>query len=605
LIESQHDIPFSPEEVWPILSNTDWLNRAIGLPPVSYEYAKRPEGGSHVTASARVLGREWRWREIPFEWCMPEYYRVRRIFETGMLKESLLGLDFIRTATGTRIISRGKFLARNRVSRFLIRRLLGPKTSNDMAKAIAHAESYLKGRAKVSLPKLPVQPVNKPALEAALKKLRATGQPEDFVQRLGIWLQESPDVELTHIRPFAVARGWKQDRWDVLRLFLHATRSGLLDLSWEILCPNCRTARKGTTKSLAGLANEAHCDYCQIQYNAEFDKSVELKFCVNPGIRRPDDQTFCMAGPGGKPHVVSQIWLEPKERREWHLPALEQPVRLQSTQINQALSLKPSQIAANAPSLEISCEPEGFKILSQSASKEAPSLSMLNPNPFPILASLETVDWNSDILTAARATNWQEFRDLFVNEVLSPNEKISVGSQIIMFTDLRGSTAMYQNVGDAAAYSMVRDHFVFMMKAISDNHGTVIKTMGDAVMASFSLVEDALKAVQEFHREFKKFQTPKPGAKPGEMLALKTGMHIGPCLAVNANGQLDYFGSTVNLAARLVSSCKGNDIAISEELFARPEIMEFMGSLDLIPEMTEIKFRGFDEPHRVWRLQMD
>ncbi len=78
-LESRHDIAFPREMVWPVLSKTDWLNRSVGLPPVRYAMQPLVEGGSAVTARARVFGRELRWRELPFEWLEPEFYRVWRI----------------------------------------------------------------------------------------------------------------------------------------------------------------------------------------------------------------------------------------------------------------------------------------------------------------------------------------------------------------------------------------------------------------------------------------------------------------------------------------------------------------------------------------------
>src|SRR5690242_11357356 len=91
-IESRHELAFPREAVWPILSKTDWLNRALRIPPVAYEVQPRPEGGSWVTARAKILGREMRWRELPFEWLEPEYYHVRRIFETGPFTEGIMGM---------------------------------------------------------------------------------------------------------------------------------------------------------------------------------------------------------------------------------------------------------------------------------------------------------------------------------------------------------------------------------------------------------------------------------------------------------------------------------------------------------------------------------
>ena len=96
--ESLHDLPFPPETVWPGINNTDWVNRSLGLPPVSYEFTAKPEGGSSVRARARIAGLETVWQEFPFEWLEPEFYRVRRVFENGPLREATLGLELLRQA---------------------------------------------------------------------------------------------------------------------------------------------------------------------------------------------------------------------------------------------------------------------------------------------------------------------------------------------------------------------------------------------------------------------------------------------------------------------------------------------------------------------------
>lgn len=158
---------------------------------------------------------------------------------------------------------------------------------------------------------------------------------------------------------------------------------------------------------------------------------------------------------------------------------------------------------------------------------------------------------------------------------------------------------MYQGLGDAPAYAMVRDHFSVLTEAVRAQHGTVVKTIGDAVMATFSRVDEALKAVQQMHRK-----VPAATPAPGAPLVLKSSPHVGPCLAVNANDKLDFFGSTVNLAARMIECSQGGDLVVSDELFHRPETVQFLKAIPRPPSRAEVRFRGFDVPHRVWRIEM-
>ncbi len=135
---------------------------------------------------------------------------------------------------------------------------------------------------------------------------------------------------------------------------------------------------------------------------------------------------------------------------------------------------------------------------------------------------------------------------------------------------------------------------------IGEGHGTVVKTIGDAVMAVFSDLTEALESVQRMHRDVSK-ATANLGAAESK-LSLKSSLHIGPCLAVNANDRLDYFGTTINLAARMVDVSTGGDVVVSDELYSRPETATFVDQLNLMPELKEIQFRGFTSPQKVWRI---
>ena len=224
---------------------------------------------------------------------------------------------------------------------------------------------------------------------------------------------------------------------------------------------------------------------------------------------------------------------------------------------------------------------------------------VFNPNKFPVQLILEKMEWSEDILTAARVTNWQEFRDLFAAEIISPHEQITVGSQVVLFTDLSGSTAMYNRVGDAPAYVLVRNHFAILTQAVQEHHGGIVKTIGDAVMAVFSQVGDALEAVREMHE---KLPAANPNPSAEGRLSLKSSLHLGPCLAVNANDKLDFFGTTINLAARMVTCCKGGDLTLSDELYQRSETANFLRAIGKIAVPSEVAFRGFEKPHKVWRV---
>ena len=164
-----------------------------------------------------------------------------------------------------------------------------------------------------------------------------------------------------------------------------------------------------------------------------------------------------------------------------------------------------------------------------------------------LIVSIERVAVSEDAATAAMVIAIQEFRTLFSEEVVSPENPVSVGSVTLMFTDLQSSTMLYEDIGEAPAYGLMRRHFGLLQQRISSADGAIVKTIGDAVMAVFLDPAKAIMAAFEIHRAIM-----EDNNKRGEpKLILKVGIHHGPSIVVNQNEMLDYFGTTANLAARV------------------------------------------------------
>ncbi len=170
----------------------------------------------------------------------------------------------------------------------------------------------------------------------------------------------------------------------------------------------------------------------------------------------------------------------------------------------------------------------------------------------------------------------------------------------ILFSDLVGSTAMYSHVGDAPSYALVRDQFAFLQRIVRQHEGAIVKTIGDAIMAAFVDPANGLRAAFAIQQEIEGFNARHPDLP----LMIKLGMHHGPCIAVNLNGRLDYFGTTVNLAARLEGQSKGGDVVISERLRQDPAVAELLESMAVNVEAYETTIKGFDEHFVLYRLTL-
>jgi class 3 adenylate cyclase len=192
-------------------------------------------------------------------------------------------------------------------------------------------------------------------------------------------------------------------------------------------------------------------------------------------------------------------------------------------------------------------------------------------------------------LTVPEVVSLQAFRDLFAEATLRPGDEAAVGQVALLFTDLRGSTALYERVGDAKAFNLVREHFAFLASIVRDHDGAVVKTIGDAVMASFGDPADAVKAALAMQARIADFNRERGvGA-----LVLKIGIHVGASVMVSLNERLDYFGSTVNMAARLQGQSEGGDIVLGRAV-ADPAVKPLLA--DVPARLESVLLKGFAEP---------
>ena len=189
------------------------------------------------------------------------------------------------------------------------------------------------------------------------------------------------------------------------------------------------------------------------------------------------------------------------------------------------------------------------------------------------------------------------FRRLCPEQLLRPGDDVEIGRVAIVFTDLQGSTKLYDELGDATAYRLVRDHFAFLSERVRRHNGFIVKTVGDAVMAAFHDPAEAVRAVLAIQDEVASFNRGHSDAG----IVLKVGLHLGSCIAVTAGGVLDYFGSAVNTAARLEHQCSGGELIISEAILADPEAREALAGRTVIEDSATL--RGLSEPVRFVRVE--
>ncbi len=188
-------------------------------------------------------------------------------------------------------------------------------------------------------------------------------------------------------------------------------------------------------------------------------------------------------------------------------------------------------------------------------------------------------------LSGSRLLSTQTFRDLFSSETVMSAGGLAVKRVALLFTDIKSSTALYDRIGDMKAFNLVRQHFGVLRDVIAANNGALVKTIGDAVMANFHEPLDAIRAALDMLAQIKRFND----SAGEELITLKIGAHVGHCLAVTLNERLDYFGQTVNLAARVQRLAADNEIYLSDEIYSLPGAGDLLATMQSHAQTVHVK----------------
>ena len=441
-------------------------------------------------------------------------------------------------------------------------------------------------------------------------------------------VRNGTDRELCRVNvlDFAAKRGLDEER--VIAAFLHAARVGLFELSWNVLCPGCGGVLDATA-TLKSVHKESYeCALCAAGYEPTLDEMVEVTFTVSPQVRRiaahdPNTlpiweyfrQVFWSSGidlPENFEELIDEITIDavelpPGERAfvSVQLPAefviVFEPVthaaqfldvKGEPTRERQTLMLTYNKVRAPTGTMVLRPGPLRLSLDNRTDVRVLPSLWIAGDTLHDLLGK------RKPFLTANRLLSNQTFRDIYRTDTLDVDQGLKITSLTFLFTDLKGSTALYERVGDLVAYDLVRAHFRVLHEIVASEAGAVVKTIGDAVMATFPTPDRALAAALRM----RKAMTGIKDASGAEQLLLKIGIHEGPCLAVTLNDRLDYFGQTVNIAARVQGLAVSSSIFATGSVVEHPVSSKLLGTAGVTPEAQRAALRGIADEVTVYEI---
>lgn len=483
--------------------------------------------------------------------------------------------------------------------------------------------------------------VNEAALDELLGQLERlrTWSPR-VVSKLESFLRTDDEWALFRASPFAFAaeRGVAED--EAVDLFLCASKVGIFQMTWNLLCAGCGAAVHSFT-TLRRVCAVFHCALCTTDIETRLDEFVQVGFTVSPSVR-------AIAAHQPLELSVEDYYFKYHFTREARISAggerfrdLAQQATLQSSYID------PGQTV----SITVNAEPGGLvphdavsgsifiyfvdpnitdpspvqRLVLSAGSGAVPEPKAIGPGPvtlevkndLPQRASISiftkaqavlddfqerasrgesTAVVFDKFLTGRRLLTSTTFRTLFVSETIHSADGLSVRDISILFTDLKGSTDLYDRIGDLKAFALVNQHFDRLGRAITRHGGAVVKTIGDAVMASFEEPEHAVRAARDMLAEIAAFNR-----EVGEReIVLKVGVHRGASIAVTLNDRLDFFGQTVNIAARVQGLADADEIYLTEDVYRAAGVRELLTGLDVTSGQATLK--GVQRPVSVFRV---
>ena len=582
------DLPGSPERLWPFISDTSRMNRALGTAEMTFvERAGKRYG------SAKPGGVRHEWLEVPWNWVAGQWLTSTRVYERGFMTVMYSVHRLEAIPSGTRYYLYFGTVARGAFGAAAIR--IGFPTIEKAYRRVLPALAK-----QLDMPTPPILLLPPPALpaeaEARLRavrdQLREQGLPAGCIDHLVDWIRSGDDADLHRIQIRERARAWRLSEEELLRTALHATRLGLLDLSWDTICPHCRGLREEHTR-LAEIPTDSHCEVCEIGFTTDAMEAVEVTFRVHSSIRAVVPRLYCSGEPTMKEHIRVQTTVAPGAT------AVLVP------------ELAPGRYtvwAGHHGGWYLDAEPDGPTQIHYEDHPEGtivqagitPSVHFANRGTEPEVFTIERATWSDHALRPGMLLSFQEFRDLFTEEYIGADVKLAVGEQTLLFTDVVGSTAFYASRGDPVAFIEIKKHFDEVFAIVTRNRGAIVKTIGDAVMATFVNPVDAMRASRQIHDAFHPGRSDTP-------IRLRISLNTGPCIAVRLNANADFFGGTVNVAAKLQALAEGYQIAISAATYRAPGVADYLAEQGAELEDLRYESKALREPVEVkrWTLYRD
>ena len=322
-----------PATIWPFVSDTAQFWELSGFAP--YRFEERVDAGGRVRrfAHGKVGPFPVRWEEDFGEWQENRRLLQVREYRNGPMRRWEWGCELFAEGEGCRLVVTG--MAETAGLLGFVGRHAGIFDA-EFGKAMASIDRVVResdGPARVpgASAEDQVEPAARQRLDALAAELARDPASHGLTPNLVDLLRHAPVVALRGIRPMALAKLWSVPPEHAVELFLAAARRGVVAMGWDLLCPRCRGAKSRVSR-LHELPKGAHCSSCNIDYERNFSRNVELTFHPEPWIRPLPDGEMCVLGQGAARHIKFQGEVAAGSAKSFELALAPGPYRFRTVE---------------------------------------------------------------------------------------------------------------------------------------------------------------------------------------------------------------------------------------------------------------------------------
>jgi serine/threonine protein kinase/class 3 adenylate cyclase len=555
----QWDLESSPEALWPFVSNTEKMNRATGLAPVRFEIEsmgpKVPTGPA-TTGSQRVAGMNMKWREHPYEWIEGSRHVVLRVFDKGVLRWYVAEVQLERLAGGgTRLRNTIKMEPRGMLARLLSKWEIGVKYRRKLERVYGRLDRILAAGPKPEIdpidPEIVVSPAAQSRVDEASAQLVAAGVDQRAVDALMTYLLRASDQDVARIRPVELAQKFSVPEEAMIDASLHAANLGLLAMVWDVICPSCRIP-SSVADSLQKIEEHGLCKTCNLGFEVDFSRAIELAFRASPDVREVETRTFCIGGPANFPHVAAQVRLQPGERFALPLALPAGYYLVRSPQLPRDHELRVTA-SGGVRRVDITL---GTRVELPALTQGDQLLTLVNPAPREMLVRVERAGDRAYALTAARVMACAAFRELFPDQSLAPGRLMAVTQATLVVAQVDDAQTLFRELGDNKAFPVAARFFDIVGSLAKEYGGSLVKTFGGLAIAGFERPGPAVEAALALQQAIDRHPVTTG-------LRCRVAVHRGPMMALTQGGRLDYFGQNVELALSIAAATPAGVVGIT------------------------------------------